>query len=119
MGEDADPAAQEPSVSASRLTRRAPSAPHVCSACKRPLLQSEFALQEGDRWRVLLSCPSCGWSGTRVLSDEDLGRLERELDAGCDQLAEALERLTEHNMREYYDSFTAALAADALLPEDF
>ena len=45
--------------------------------------------------------------------------LERELDAGCDQLAEALERLTEHNMREYYDSFTAALAADALLPEDF
>ena len=54
-----------------------------------------------------------------MLSDEDLGRLERELDAGCDQLAEALERLTEHNMREYYDSFTAALAADALLPEDF
>jgi hypothetical protein len=68
---------------------------------------------------VLLSCPNCGWSGTRLLSDEDLYRLEVQLDAGRDQLAEALDRITGHNMREYYDSFTAALAADALLPEDF
>jgi hypothetical protein len=106
-------------MSASRLAKRAPIAPHVCSGCERPLLQSEFALQEGDFWRVLLSCPSCGWSGTRVLDDQALDRLDRELDAGLEQLAEALEHFTNSNMREYHDCFAAALAADAILPEDF
>ena len=106
-------------MSTSRLTRRPPTAPHVCRACERPLLQSEMALQDGDCWRVLLSCPSCGWSGTRLLDDADLDRLDRELDAALEQLAEALELFTKQNMREYHDAFAGALAADAILPEDF
>jgi hypothetical protein len=106
-------------MSTSRLARKAPSAPNVCRACERPLLQSELALQDGDRWRVLLSCPNCGWSGTRLFDDEGLDRLERELDAGLEEIAQALERVTERNMRECHDSFAAALAAGAILPEDF
>jgi hypothetical protein len=106
-------------MSTSRLAKQAPTAPHVCRACERPLLQSEFGIQEGEHWRVLLRCPSCGWSGTRLLDDEAVDRLDRELDAGLDQLAEALDRLTARNMREYHDCFVAALAADAILPEDF
>jgi hypothetical protein len=79
----------------------------------------EFGLPQGVRWRVLLRCLSCGWSGERVLDEEGLETFERELDDEREQIEFDLERLTQRNMREYRDRFVAALAADAILPEDF
>jgi hypothetical protein len=92
---------------------------HVCESCDLPFLYPEFGALEGSRWRVLVRCPSCGWSGERLLDDRTLERFERELDDERAQIELDLERLTHRNMREYYDRFVAAMAADAILPEDF
>jgi hypothetical protein len=74
---------------------------------------------EGHAWRVVLRCPSCGWSAEQVLDEETVEQLDRELDWGNAELAVALEHMTHANMVEYVDCFTAALAANAILPEDF
>jgi hypothetical protein len=106
-------------MSASRLARQRADAPHICVACARPFVYPEFGLPEGGRWRVLLHCLSCDWFGERVLDDHALEDFERELDKERGQIELDLERLTQRNMREYHDRFIAALAADAILPEDF
>jgi hypothetical protein len=54
-----------------------------------------------------------------MLDEEALETFERELDEERQQIEDDLERLTQRNMCEYYDRFVAALAADAILPEDF
>jgi hypothetical protein len=106
-------------VSASRVAGRRTQEPHVCASCDLSFVYPEFGIPIGTRWRVLLRCPSCGWSGETTLDDADLERFERVLDDERDQIALELERLTQQNMREYYDLFVAALEADAILPEDF
>lgn len=106
-------------MSTSRLARQRADAPHVCTACALPFVYPEFGLPVGRRWRVLLRCLSCGWSGERMLDEEALETFERELDEERGQIELDLERLTQRNMREYHDRFVAALAADAIFPEDF
>jgi hypothetical protein len=54
-----------------------------------------------------------------MLDDDALEDFDRELDDEREQIELDLERLTQRNMREYYDRFVAALAADAIFPEDF
>jgi hypothetical protein len=105
-------------MSASRLAARKET-PHICVACSRPFVYPEFGMPEGDRWRVVLCCLSCGWSGQRTLDEDGLEAFERELDEERQQIELDLERLTHHNMRDYLDRFAAALAVDAILPEDF
>ena len=92
---------------------------HVCRACGLPLVQPESATPEGRGWRVVLHCPSCGLTGEQVLDQQGLNRFEEELDKGMVELAAALDCLTQLNMRSYVDRFSAALADDAVLPEDF
>jgi hypothetical protein len=82
-------------------------------------VQPEFGVQEGVRWRVFLRCGSCGWTGEKLLDAGALERLETEVDAERDQIAADLRCLMDLNMRDYYERFVAALAADAILPEDF
>jgi hypothetical protein len=93
--------------------------PHICGACALPLVQPEDCVPEGRNWRVLLRCPSCDFETEDVLDEETFGRLDEELDRGCEELALALRHLTHLNMTEYADRFAAALVADAILPEDF
>lgn len=107
-------------MSAPRVARQRTDAPHICAACALPFVYPELGLADGPgRWRLLLRCPSCGWGGERILDDEGLERLERGFDEEREQLELDLERLTYRNMREYQARFAAALAADAILPEDF
>jgi hypothetical protein len=106
-------------MSISRLAGNATTEAHICDACARPFVYPDFGVEEGSRWRVLLHCQSCGWSAERLLDDEALERFERAVDADRDKIVRDLARFTHHNMREYYDRFAAALAADAILPEDF
>jgi hypothetical protein len=73
----------------------------------------------GRRWRALLHCSNCGWASLELLDGKTLDRLDEELDRETDELLLALERLTSENLREYAGRFAAALAADAILPEDF
>jgi hypothetical protein len=74
---------------------------------------------EGRRWRVSLRCPSCGWSSEQLFDALTLERLDEALERGMEELMVELDRLTEHNMREYVDRFATALASDAILPSDF
>jgi hypothetical protein len=106
-------------MSAPRLARQRGDAPHICAACARPFVYPEFGLPEGGRWRVLLHCLSCDWFGERMLDDDALEDFERELDNEREQIELDLERLTQSNMSEYLNRFVAALAADAIFPEDF
>jgi len=93
--------------------------PHICGSCALPLVQPEDCSPEGRSWRVLLRCPSCGFETEELLDRDTLDRLDEELDRGQAELALALRHLTHVNMSEYADQFTAALAAGAILPEDF
>ena len=106
-------------MSVSRLARQYAHSPHACESCDRPFVYPEFGVAEGACWRVLVRCLSCGWSGERILDEEGLESFERELDDERAQLERDLQHLSEHNMREYCHLFIAALAANAVLPEDF
>ena len=57
-----------------------------------------------------LRCPSCDWSGEALLDQGQMERLDEQLDDGFASLAAALAQV---------ERFTAALAAEAILPEDF
>jgi hypothetical protein len=92
---------------------------HVCRRCGLPLVQPEDAERAGRDWLVWLRCPSCGWSGDVLLDQDQMDRLDEELDEGLARLAAALDLITQVNMQEYVGRFAAALAADAILPDDF
>ena len=92
---------------------------HVCRFCTLPLVQPQDAERTGRDWLVQLYCPSCGWSGEAMLDQGQMDDLDEAVDDGFAMLAAALAQLTRANMHEYAERFTAALAANAVLPEDF
>ena len=92
---------------------------HVCRFCTLPLVQPQDAERTGRDWLVQLYCPSCGWSGEALLDQAQMDALDAAVDDGFALLAAALAQFTQANMQEYGERFTAALAADAVLPEDF
>jgi hypothetical protein len=92
---------------------------HVCRFCTLSLVQPQDAARMGRDWLVQLYCPSCGWSGEAMLDQGQMDELDEAVDDGFALLAAALAQVTRANMQEYVERFTAALAADAVLPEDF
>ena len=106
-------------MSTQRADIHQPVGAHVCRCCKLPLVQPEDAERAGRDWLVRLRCPSCGWSGEGVLDQDQMDRLDEELDEGLARVAAALDWVTKLNMQEYAGRFEAALAADAIVPEDF
>ena len=92
---------------------------HVCRFCTLPLVQPQDAERTGRDWQVELYCPSCEWSGEALLDQGQMDALDEAVDDGFALLAAALAQVTQANMQEYVERFTAALAADAVLPEDF
>jgi hypothetical protein len=92
---------------------------HVCRFCTLPFVQPQDAERTGRDWLVQLYCPSCGWSGEALLDQGQMDDLDEAVDDGFALLASALAQLTRANMEEYVERSTAALAVDAVLPEDF
>ena len=92
---------------------------HVCRLCTLPLVQPQDAERTGPDWLVQLYCPSCDWSGEALLDQGRMDALDAAVDDGFALLATALAQVTRANMHEYVERFTTALAADAVLPEDF
>jgi hypothetical protein len=92
---------------------------HVCRLCTLPLVQPRDAERAGRDWLVQLYCPSCEWSGEARLDQGQMDDLDEAVDDGFAMLAAALAQVTQANMHEYVERFTTALAADAVLPEDF
>ncbi len=93
---------------------------HVCMECASGLVYPTHWEEASDAaWRVCLRCPECETRRDGVFSQSAVEAFDEQLEAGTDALTADLRRLCRANMAEEIESFTAALAADAILPEDF
>jgi hypothetical protein len=72
-----------------------------------------------DRVRLELDCTNCGWTTTAVHHDRELTAFEMALDRSYADLLWTLEIVWIANEESAIERFAAALAAGALLPEDF
>jgi hypothetical protein len=94
---------------------------HLCQECRRPFVVplSILPLMAQDGYVVELRCSNCDHASIAVHDDDQLERLDRELDRQTGRLRHALAELELADQLERVDRFVAALAADAILPEDF
>ena len=98
----------------------APSGLHNCAACESDLVQPVAWSEASDgRWDLLLECPNCRWSTEGVYGEAEVHALEEHLDQGLADMIRDLQRLTQANMADHVERFSAALASDLILPEDF
>lgn len=98
----------------------APRSLHICPECSSELVQPvAWAEAPGGRWELLLRCPDCEWSEEGIYGRNEVEELEERFDEGLDEMLSDLQRLTQANMADEIDRFTAALEADVILPEDF
>ena len=97
------------------------SEPHVCRVCQRPFVVplSTFPLVSRDGYVVELHCSNCEDSTVALLSEEQMERLDRELDRQTGRLRHTLAELRLADELERVDRFCAALQAGHILPEDF
>lgn len=72
-----------------------------------------------QHWNVTLRCPDCETVTEGVYPQAAVDTFDERLDEGTDALIGDLRRLTRANMTEEGERFFSALAADAILPEDF
>jgi hypothetical protein len=93
---------------------------HRCVDCEGDLVYPVQWEESGpENWSVLLHCPNCDVYREGVFSQETVEYFDEELDRGADALARDYKRLMRANMAEEIERFVGALAADAILPEDF
>ena len=114
-----EPLAQDP-FTAARPAPQPIDELHVCPECDRDLVYPvEWEEVSSTHWEVLLRCPNCEWTEVGVYDQATVDHFDEELDRGSDVLLGDLKRLVQANMEEEIDRFSAALAADAIWPEDF
>jgi hypothetical protein len=93
---------------------------HVCPECAQQLVYPmEWDEHDEMHWEVCLRCPNCEWSVIGVYAQDTVDRFDEELDRGTEALVRDLKRLTRANMEDEVERFALALAANAILPEDF
>ena len=98
---------------------QAPARP-VCVECDSELVYPVQWEEAGaENWSVLLHCPNCDVFREGVFTQDNVELFDEELDRGADALARDYKRLMRANMADEIERFTGALAADAILPEDF
>ena len=91
-----------------------------CPECARDIVQpGSYEPLWGDRWLIARTCPNCGWEHEGVFPHAALRVYEEHLDDIDDQLWDDLVRIQRERIDEEVALFAAALAADAILPEDF
>jgi hypothetical protein len=93
---------------------------HVCPECHSELVQPvDWHEATDNRWELMIECPNCWWVEEGIYDREQVDRLEERLDDGLAEMLGDLQRLTQANMSDEIDRFSAALHADHILPEDF
>jgi hypothetical protein len=93
---------------------------HICPECDSELVQPvAWGQVSEDNWELTLYCPNCEHAREGVFDQDDVAKLEEELDEGVDAILRDLQRLTHANMADQIDRFVAALQDDLILPEDF
>jgi hypothetical protein len=91
-----------------------------CPNCSSELVQPVEWEPAGDEgWSVLLRCPECWVYQSGVFAQAELDAYDVELDRGEALLRVAYLQLASENMAVEVELFARALAADAVLPEDF
>jgi hypothetical protein len=91
-----------------------------CLSCGSALVHPvEWEPVDPGSWSVLLRCPNCEVHRLGVFEQEELDAFDAHLDHGDTLLREAYEALVRENMQDDVDRFAHALAAGAILPEDF
>ncbi len=84
------------------------------------LVQPVRWFEQGEgRWHVNLRCPECEWWGCGSFAQPEVDRYDEHLERGGQELLEDLRGLTRSNMEDEAERFTAALAGNSILPEDF
>lgn len=93
---------------------------HRCRACDSELVYpTRWSEADESTWRVTLRCPECQAFREGVFSQASIDAFDERLDVGTSALTADLRRLTRANMSEEGERFLAAIAVDAILPEDF
>ena len=93
---------------------------HICPSCNSELVYPvDWAPANRRHWNVARRCPDCEWQGDGVHSQDVVDRFDEALDLGTEQFLDDLNMLARANMEEQVESFTAAIWADQILPEDF
>jgi hypothetical protein len=93
---------------------------HICAECSSELVYPVQWEESGPvNWNVLLHCPNCDLYREGIFTQETVETFDEALDRGADALARDYKSLMRSNMAEEIDRFIGALAADAILPEDF
>ena len=93
---------------------------HRCLECYSELVYPTRWREESEgSWEVTLRCPECEAVRQGVFSQTAVDAFDEELETGANALVADLRRLTHANMTAEGERFFAALAADAILPEDF
>ena len=101
-------------------TREHTSELHECLNCASELVHPvEWEPAGPDSWSVLLRCPECEVYRLGVFDQPTLDAFDRELERGDAVMLEAYLDLVRENMSVEGDRFAQALAAGAILPEDF
>jgi hypothetical protein len=93
---------------------------HLCPDCNSGLVQPvRWGETASGFWELTLQCPNCDWLTEGVFNQAQVDEFEEHLDEGLAEMLADLRRLTQANMAEEIDRFTAALQTDLILPEDF
>jgi hypothetical protein len=93
---------------------------HVCPRCSSRLVQPlDWREAPQGFWELMLHCPNCDWFDEGIFDQDRVDALEERLDEGLTAMLSDLRRLTQSNMAEEIERFTAALQDDLVLPEDF
>src|SRR5262245_883897 len=91
-----------------------------CPRCRRDLVYPiDWAEVSAGEWQVELHCPNCEWSRIGTFDQDTIERFDEQLDLGTNALINDLRHVARANMEAEADRFAAALAVDAILPEDF
>lgn len=103
-----------------KTTPAGPRELHVCPECSEDMVQPVGWDRRGHEcWHVGLWCANCDWEDSGEFEQDALDRFDEALDEGTEALVGDLKALQRANMEEEIELFAAALACDALLPEDF
>src|SRR3954451_6206686 len=93
---------------------------HRCEGCESELVYpTQWSEAEQNTWQVTLRCPECESTREGTFGQASIDAFDERLDVGTSALVADLRRLTRANMSEEGERFIAALAVDAILPEDF
>lgn len=92
----------------------------VCPACDSHLVQPVAWSEAADeQWEIHLRCPSCDEERTGVWPRDVVERFDVALNHASDQVIDDIQRISADRMEAWAQTFTAALQAGAIFPDDF